>query len=158
MDERTAFVWKEPNTVPALAQPCRSRFRTQPTIRSCGRLSTGSSAGSMSSISLCSERSFAATGNRALLARRNGGPLWGEQPTIAGRLSMTLLRRFRTFAELRSNCEIRPWAGRTVMTQSNAWSGAESTTQSREAARWVRLPGRTQRQQRQVTRGGPPEP
>jgi hypothetical protein len=93
MDEPIAFVWKEPNTVPALAQPCRSRSRTRPTTRSCGRSSTGSSAGFTSSISLCSERSFAATGNRALLARRNGGPLWGEQPTIAGCLSMTLLRR-----------------------------------------------------------------
>jgi hypothetical protein len=67
-------------------------------------------------------------------------------------------RRFRTFAELRSNREVRPWAGRTVMTQSNGWSGAETTTQLLKAARWIRLPGRIQRRQRQATRGGPPEP
>ena len=33
----------------------------------------------------------------------------------------------------------------TIMTQSNGWSGAESTTPLLKATRWILLPGRTQR-------------
>ena|SRR5580704_16393459 len=55
MDAHTAFVWKEPNTVPALVQPSRSRFLTLPTTRSCRPSSTESLAGCTSSTSRCFE-------------------------------------------------------------------------------------------------------